>query len=253
MLTDKNRQIKEKLVAQARVKKSTKSVPNYSRLKKIELINSSLLVILTILAFVVNLQLSSVQKTLIEKQTANEVQKFWSEVERTVDKSSDYASELGSKTVDFIGAIDNLSLHYYMYYVLTPTKSDVKSDNKFLSLKAEVLSKYGALISSYSRVSLEYDFILLKYHDIAVANDIKQWAKLRLAREKVNSWKLANTNTIDELLVLSNTLESIKTESEFLEYTNTTYELSKSMGESIEIFIPPYVLEIDDFIDANIK
>ncbi|WP_157928663.1 MULTISPECIES: hypothetical protein [Vibrio] len=252
MLTEKNRQIKEKLIAQAQVKKGTKSISN-NRLRKIELINSSLLVILTILAFVVNLQLSSVQKTLIEKQTANEIQKFWSEVEKTVDKSSDYAGELGSKTVSFIGAMDNLSLHYYMYYVLTPTKSDVTSDNEFLSLKAEVLSKYGALISIYSRVSLEYDFILLKYHDTAVANEVKQWDKLRLASEKVNNWKLENTRIIDKLLALSNSLESIKTDSEFLKYTNATYEFSKSMGERIETFVPPYVLALDDFIDANIK
>ncbi len=149
--------------------------------------------------------------------------------------------------------MDNLSLHYYRYYVLTPTRNDVKFDNKFLSLKAEVLSKYGALISIYSRVSLEYDFILLKYNDIAVANDIKQWDKLRLASEKVNGWKLENTNIIDKLLALSNSLENIKTESEFLKYTNTTYELSKSMGENIDTFIPPYVLALDDFIDANIK
>ncbi|WP_086046815.1 hypothetical protein [Vibrio alginolyticus] len=88
MLTEKNRQIKDKLIRQAQVKKGTISVSNDSRLRKIELINSSLLVILTILAFVVNWQLSSVQKTLIEKQTASEVQKFWSEVEKTVDKSS---------------------------------------------------------------------------------------------------------------------------------------------------------------------
>lgn len=99
---------------------------------------------------------------------------------------------------------------------MTPTRNDVKFDNKFLSLKAEVLSKYGALISIYSRVSLEYDFILLKYNDIAVANDIKQWDKLRLASEKVNGWKLENTNIIDKLLALSNSLENIKTESEFL-------------------------------------
>ncbi|ARO98734.1 hypothetical protein K08M3_17960 [Vibrio alginolyticus] len=88
LLTEKNRQIKDKLIRQAQVKKGTISVSNDSRLRKIELINSSLLVILTILAFVVNWQLSSVQKTLIEKQTASEVQKFWSEVEKTVDKSS---------------------------------------------------------------------------------------------------------------------------------------------------------------------
>lgn len=65
---------------------------------------------------------------------------------------------------------------------------------------------------------------------------LKQWDKLRLASEKVNGWKLENTNIIDKLLALSNSLENIKTESEFLKYTNTTYELSKNMGENVDTF-----------------
>ncbi|MGR6858988.1 hypothetical protein ACU5EH_00825 [Aliivibrio salmonicida] len=145
MLSKKSKEIRERLLPKKDVQHFVNKEGN--KLKKLELFNSSILVVLAFFGFFVNAQLSSAQKIYATKQNAIEIQKFWSEIEKTLDNSVINSGKLGTYTVDFIGAADEVSQYYYLYYIITSTKNTGEQDYKLLSLKASLLSKYSRLVS----------------------------------------------------------------------------------------------------------
>lgn len=223
---------------------------NGDRVKVISAVNILALLVIAALGAWISHDVRTIQKNADHRAAANEIKGFWRDMNNVTQVGAGKAGELGSSFIKYLisagGALDEYSRLYPLQ-----DKNYLQLDVKYNIAYAEFLSSYGEIMSNIEGVAIEYDYVRLQYHELAIEHNLSGWEKFFNQTDEVRAWKKEVKDDVQDIYNI--TYSTISESKDPFLAAKKLEILSKKIGKKLKIFSIPYLSGLNEFSDINLK